>query len=89
MPTVVFAPALQRHVPCPPQAVAARELRAALEDAFAQAPRLRDYVFDDQGALRRHVAVFVDGRLLADRRNLSMALGARSEVYVAQALSGG
>lgn len=89
MPTIAFAPALQRHVPCPPQQVAACELRTALEAAFAQAPRLRDYVLDDQGGVRRHVAVFIDGRLLADRRDLTVALDAHSEVYVAQALSGG
>lgn len=89
MPTITFAPALQRHVPCPPQQVVACELRTALEAAFAQAPRLRDYVLDDQGGVRRHVAVFIDGRLLADRRDLTVALDTHSAVYVAQALSGG
>lgn len=44
---------------------------------------------DDQGALRRHMAVFVDGRQIKDRRGLSDAVGETSEVYVMQALSGG
>jgi hypothetical protein len=89
MPEVVFAPALQRHVPCAPQRVTATDLRGALDAAFAREPRLRDYVMDERGAVRRHVAVFVDGRLIADRRDLSIAVGEASEIYVAQALSGG
>ena len=89
MPHLEFAPHLQRHVPCPPRTVEAGTLRGALEAAFAAAPGLRDYVLDDQGAVRRHVAVFVNGELLHDRRNLARALAPADRVYVAQALSGG
>ena len=53
------------------------------------APPLRSYVVDDQGGLRRHVAVFIDERALCDRRHLSDAVGADSRIYVVQALSGG
>ena len=56
---------------------------------FAQNPRLRGYVLDDQGALRRHMMVFVDGQQIRDREALSDAVGPASEVYVMQALSGG
>ena len=44
---------------------------------------------DDQGQVRRHVAIFVDGERIDDRRHLSDRVGADSEVYVVQALSGG
>lgn len=89
MPHVEFAPHLQRHVLCPPQTVDAGTLRAALEAAFAAAPALRAYVLDDQGAVRRHVAVFVNGELLHDRGRLERALAPADRIYVAQALSGG
>jgi sulfur carrier protein ThiS len=89
MPYVEFATHLQRHVPCPPQSVAAATLRAALDAACAAAPGLRDYVLDDQGAVRRHVAVFINGELQHDRRNLERVLASADRVYVAQALSGG
>jgi sulfur carrier protein ThiS len=89
MPYVEFAPHLQRHVPCPPRSVAAGSLRGALDAAFAAAPGLRDYVLDDQGGVRRHVAVFINGELLHDRRNLERALTPADRIYVAQALSGG
>lgn len=89
MAEVVFAPALQRHHPCAPQRMDATTVAAALEAAFVAAPPLRGYVLDDQGCLRRHVAVFVDERALCDRRLLSDAVGAESRIYVVQALSGG
>ena len=34
---------------------------------FAAQPALRGYVLDDQGALRRHVAVYVNGEPVRDR----------------------
>jgi molybdopterin synthase sulfur carrier subunit len=89
MCTIEFAPALQRHVPCPTQTSTAETLRQALEGAFAKAPALRGYVVDDQGAVRKHVAVFINGELVHDRRNLARPLAAGDQVYVAQALSGG
>ncbi len=52
-------------------------------------PRLRGYLLDDQGSLRRHVALFVDGVQVRDRRGLGDPLQDDSEIYVVQALSGG
>ena len=60
-----------------------------LDHVFASQDRLRGYVLDDQGALRKHVTIFVDGRRVADRTDLSDPVGDASEVYVFQALSGG
>ncbi|MGU1586179.1 MoaD/ThiS family protein, partial [Pseudomonas aeruginosa] len=55
----------------------------------AREPRLRGYLLDDQGSLRRHVARFVDGVQVRDRRGLGDPLQDDSEIYVVQALSGG
>lgn len=89
MATVEFAPALTRHVPCPPQRVGATTLRAALESAFAAAPEMRNYVLDEQGAVRKHVAVFVNGRQIPDRARLDAPLADGDKVMVIQALTGG
>ncbi len=89
MPTVVFAPAIQRHVASPPHCVQATTVRAALDAAFAEIPKLRDYVLEDQGQLRRHIAIFVDGQQVRDRDTLSDAVADGAEIYVVQALSGG
>lgn len=87
--TVVFTPNLKRHVECPTETVAGATVRDVLDAVFASNPRLRTYVLDDQGALRRHMSIFVDGDQIADRDHLSDPVRPASEVYVMQALSGG
>jgi sulfur-carrier protein len=62
---------------------------ASLAAVFASRPTLRGYVLDDQGALRRHVAVYVNDRLVNDRAGLTDPVGPHDEIYVFQALSGG
>ncbi|MGN6110076.1 MAG: MoaD/ThiS family protein [Kofleriaceae bacterium] len=89
MATVAFTPNLARHVECPPQTVEGATVRVVLDAVFAANPRLRGYVLDDQGGLRRHMMVFVDGQQIDDRERLSDPVGAASEIYVMQALSGG
>jgi sulfur-carrier protein len=87
--TVKFAASLQRHVPCPDQQVAATTLAEALGAAFVAAPALRHYVLDDQGAIRKHVAVFINSMMLSKRDDLTRALSSGDRIDVAQALSGG
>jgi hypothetical protein len=89
MPLVSFTSAMQRHVECPAARVAAGTPRGALEAYFAEHPRLRAYVFDEQGLLRHHVVVFVDGAMLPGRGALDDAVGPDAEIFVMQALSGG
>ena len=89
MATVVFTPNLKRHVECPTELVEGATVRAVLDAVFAQNPRLRGYVLDDQGALRHHMNVFVDGQQIGDRERLTDPVRPASEVYVMQALSGG
>jgi molybdopterin converting factor small subunit len=89
MARVVFTANLQRHVPCPPCQVTGRTAREALEQAFALYPKLRGYVLDEHGRLRKHMAVFVNGRASADRTGLGDPVGEADEVVVMQALSGG
>ncbi|MGU7779344.1 MoaD/ThiS family protein [Burkholderia sp. PU8-34] len=89
MAHIFFAASIQRHVATPEREIDARTLGEAFDAVFAAQPRLRGYILDDQGALRKHLAVFVDGRRVRDREHLSDALGDDSRVYVVQALSGG
>jgi molybdopterin converting factor small subunit len=89
MARVVFTANMQRHVLCPEVEAAGASVRDVLEQVFADNPRARGYVLDDQAALRKHVTVFVDGAMIRDRARLSDAVAATSTVYVFQALSGG
>lgn len=89
MARLVFTPQLRRFLDAPDLQVAPGTLRAALEEAFRQQPRLAGYVLDDQGHLRANVVVFIDGRRVADRVVLDDPIGPDSTVSVLQALSGG
>ena len=89
MPRISFTANVQRHLSCPDAQVEGRTVGEALSNVFASNPKARSYFLDDQGALRTHVVVFVDGAAVRDRVKLSDVVEADSEIYVMQALSGG
>lgn len=89
MARVVFTSALERFLKAPPATVEAATVGEALSAVFRGSPALRGYVLDDQGAVRRHVAIYLNGQPIADRIRLSDPAGPHDEIYVFQALSGG
>lgn len=89
MPTVHFTRQLERFLSAPTVVAEGATVGEVLDAVFWEHPKLKSYVVDDQGAVRRHVAVFVDGVQIADRATLSDAVGDDSEIHVFQALSGG
>ncbi len=89
MPRIAFTPNLQRHVACPPATVAGATVREALACVFADHPRLESYLLDDEGRLRKHMVVFVDGAPARDRDGLTDPVTESSQILVMQALSGG
>jgi molybdopterin synthase sulfur carrier subunit len=89
MPTVSFTSALQRFLAAPSAQVDGATVGDALAAVFSSHPQLRGYVLDDQGAVRRHVIVFVNGQPMSDRVRLTDPVGPRDEIYVFQALTGG
>jgi len=84
-----FTQNLRRHTPCPSYAANAGTVAALFAEYFASYPGVRSYILDDQGHVRHHVKVLVDGVNLADRAKLSDSLTTNSQVHVFQALSGG
>lgn len=89
MVKVVFTPNIQRHVNCPETHVAGRSVREVLDNVFAGNRKAASYVLDDQAGLRKHMTIFVDGRMIRDRIELSDPVEEASTVYIFQALSGG
>lgn len=89
MARVAFTDNLCRHLDCAAQAAPGETVRAVLEAVFATHPRLRSYILDDQDRVRRHVAIYINGERIADRRELSDAVGDADEIFVFQALTGG
>jgi len=86
---VTFTANIQRHIPCPPMEVPGQTVREILERVFVRQPLMRSYILDDQGGVRKHMVVFVDGAQISDPRGLSDRVSASATVYVMQALSGG
>jgi len=89
MARVTFTANLERHLACPPMDVSGSTVREVLDRVFAANEPARGYVLDDQAALRKHMAVFVNGRQIRDRVGLSDPVPETAEIYVLQALSGG
>jgi sulfur-carrier protein len=89
MVTVEFAPSLRRHVDCAAQQLTPGTLREVLDMALRGAPELAHYVFDDQRAVRKHVAVFINKQMVQDRVRLDQLLVDGDRVLVVQALTGG
>ncbi len=89
MPRVTFTENLRRHLPVPSVSVGGSTVRETLDAVFADNDQLRTYILDDQGRLRKHVTIFLNGAMIRDRRTLSDPVGPEQEVFVFQALSGG
>ena len=85
MVRIAFTANLRRHLPCPILEAEGATVAEALASAFAGHARLRGYVLDDQSRLRRHVALYLNGR----QAKLEAPVGDGDEIYVMQALSGG
>ncbi|MEO8418112.1 MAG: MoaD/ThiS family protein [Methylophilaceae bacterium] len=78
------------HVgPLAPVSYQGETVSDVLDAAAVDYPRLKSYVLDDQGRVRKHVAIFVDGTLQPRETVLNYVLDATDEIYIMQALSGG
>jgi sulfur-carrier protein len=89
MVTITFAAHFQRHVSIAAQTLIAQTIGEAIDKACEAAPAMRHYVLDDQGNIRKHVAVFIDGVLLLPRTDMQRALRDGAQVHIIQALTGG
>jgi len=89
MAIVVFTPALRRFLRVSESSVGGATVGDALQSVFGTNHALRSYVLDDQGALRRHVAIYINGEPVRDRTGLSDPVAGDDEIHVFQALTGG
>lgn len=92
MPTVEITRHLHRFFPAlrgSPVVVPAGSVGDVLRAVDRIAPGFTDYVLDERGAVRRHVALSVDGRVVVDRTTLCDRVPEHGVVHVFQALTGG
>lgn len=89
MATIHFTSHLTRHRDVRALKAAGAVLAEVFDRAFAGDPMLKAYVLDEQGRVRKHVQVYLDGTPIRDRIRLSDPVAPTSVIYVMQALSGG
>ena len=90
MPVVKFTYALKRFYPelkeVNVEAATVADIVKKLDEIY---PRMSSYIIDEQGALRKHVNIFIGNAIIKDKTTLADKVGESDEVYIMQALSGG
>lgn len=90
MPTVEFTDVLRRFFP---ELQPMQTEEGSLYDIVARLdqhyPGLRNYVLDDQGNVRKHVAIAVNGAFVREKAARTILLDANANLLILQALSGG
>ena len=90
MAVVRFTKALKRFFPSLGEYNStANTLPAVLNEINDRHPGILNYILDEQGSLRKHVNIFINGEMINDRTSLSDPFDANDEIYIIQALSGG
>jgi len=90
MASVKFTPHLKRFFPDLQEIdIEANTVADVVQAADARWDGIADYVVDEQGRLRKHVNIFVDGELIYDKETLSDKVNENSKIFIMQALSGG
>ncbi len=86
MPKVILTGSIRQHAgglgAVEVEGSTARAAVAALEASY---PALRGWVVDEQGALRRHVKLFLGGAAVS----LDAPVGPNQELHIVAAISGG
>ena len=90
MAQVKFTPNLRRFFPvlceCSIEAATVADIVSAVDQRWRG---LGDYIIDEQGALRKHVNIFIGDELLDDKQTLSDRVSTDTQIFIVQALSGG
>lgn len=89
MPFIACTQHLREVGPSQLERFSGATVRDSLQAVGECYPRLLSYILDDQGEVRQHVAIFIQGELQNRKTVLDMAVAPDDEIYILQALSGG
>ncbi len=89
MARVIFTTNLSHHTALTEANAPGRTVAEVMARIFTDHPLARGYILNDQGAVRKHVAIFVNTCAIQDRNRLSDAVTDSCEICIMQALSGG
>jgi len=78
-----FFPTLKR------QEIQATTLLESINQMNVHYPGFKDYILDEHEQLREFLNVYVDNQLLTDRQHLTLKVEGETNIYIAQAISGG
>lgn len=70
-------------------APAPASLAEALAGLWRECPAVRDRVLTEQGEVRPHINIFVDGESMRDMDGLATRVREGSEIFILPAVSGG
>jgi molybdopterin synthase sulfur carrier subunit len=84
-----FTPNLARFIDTSEFEASGSTAAEVMHNACQQRPVLREWVLDDQGGLRPHMSLFIDGVQIRDRLTLADPVSPDSVIDIIQALSGG
>jgi molybdopterin synthase sulfur carrier subunit len=85
---IVLTANLQKYYPEREFELEAKSVREILERMDARRPLFSTYILEDDGAVRRHVNLFLNGQLLP-KDKVQTAVKSGDTVHIMQALSGG
>ena len=90
MAVVKFTSALKRFFPdLSTTEIEGQTILEVIQQLESTYPGLVNYLMDEQSLLRKHVNVFINGKMLQDRDHLNIPVNPDTELYFIQALSGG
>ncbi len=90
MAKIKFTSALNRFFPSLTEIeIQGSTVREVLINIEKIHPGISNYLTDDNGRLRKHLNIFVEGDLIKDRQTLNDHINADDELLIFQALSGG
>ena len=90
MPVIECTDLLKRYFPeLTASEVSGTSLYEIVMELDARHPGIAKYILDDQKAVRKHVAVAIDGAFIREKEARNISIHEDSNVLILQALSGG
>lgn len=89
MALIQITPHLRELAPLEPGAFDGTTVAEVVDNLCLAHPALRSYVLEDQGRLRKHISIFVEGNQLRGAEALAHKVMPTTDIFIFQALSGG
>ena len=69
--------------------IEAMDLQNLITGLESRYPGMKGYLLEDYGGLRKHVNIFINGKMINDKKSLSDPIKTGDQIFIMQALSGG